>query len=89
MNYVLTALSIGLNFIPVIGNAISGIISLIQLGLEIAEVFTKKGWKYPDYINELYFVIKMFVTWAKISDGNKQELLSGVTNYIRNAKRRV
>ena len=66
VNYVLTAANIGANFIPVIGQVASLIISLVQLGLEIAEFFTKKGWKYPDYINELYFVIKMFVTEAAI-----------------------
>ncbi|WP_289748913.1 hypothetical protein, partial [Helicobacter bilis] len=86
VDYVLIAANIGANFIPVIGQLASLMISLLQLGLEIAEFFTKKGWKYPDYINELYFVIKMFVTWAKISDGNKQELLSGVTNYIEMQK---
>lgn len=86
VNYVLTAANIGANFIPVIGQMASLLISLLQLGLEIAEVLTKKGWKYPDYINELYFVIKMFVTWAKISEANKQELLSGVTNYIEMQK---
>lgn len=86
VNYVLTAANIGANFIPVIGQMASLLISLLQLGLEIAHLATKKFWKYPDYINELYFVIKMFVTWAKISEGNKQELLSGVTNYIEMQK---
>lgn len=86
VNYVLTAASIGANFIPVIGQMASLLISLLQLGLEIAHLATKKFWKYPDYINELYFVIKMFVTWAKISEANKQELLSGVTNYIEMQK---
>ncbi len=86
VNYVLTAANIGANFIPVIGQMASLLISLLQLGLEIAHLATKKFWKYPDYINELYFVIKMFVTWAKISEANKQELLSGVTNYIEMQK---
>ena len=85
-NYVLTVANIGANFVPVIGQIVSLMITLIQVGLEIAHTLTKKFWKYPDYINELYFVIKMFVTWAKISDGNKQELLSGVTNYIEMQK---
>ena len=86
VNYVLTAASIGSNFIPLVGQLASAILALAQLGLEIIHTFTKKFWKYPEYINELYFVIKMFVTWAKISDGNKQELLSGVTNYIEMQK---
>lgn len=86
VNYVLTVANIGANFIPVIGQLASLMISLLQLGLEILYVATKKFWEYPKYINELYFVIKMFVTWAKISDGNKQELLSGVTNYIEMQK---
>lgn len=85
-SYVLTAASIGSNFIPLVGQLASAILALAQLGLEIIHLTTKKFWEYPEYINELYFVIKMFVTWAKISDGNKQELLSGVTNYIEMQK---
>lgn len=85
-SYVLMAASIGSNFIPLVGQLVSAILALAQLGLEIIHTFTKKFWEYPDYINELYFVIKMFVTWAKISEGNKQELLSGVTNYIEMQK---
>ena len=86
VQYCLSIANIALNCIPAVGQLASLIISLVQLGLEIIHTFTKKFWEYPDYINELYFVIKMFVTWAKISDGNKQELLSGVTNYIEMQK---
>ena len=86
VQYSLSIANIALNCIPAVGQLASLIISLVQLGLEIIHTFTKKFWEYPDYINELYFVIKMFVTWAKISDGNKQELLSGVTNYIEMQK---
>ena len=78
VQYSLSIANIALNCIPAVGQLASLIISLVQLGLEIIHTFTKKFWEYPDYINELYFVIKMFVTWAKISDGNKQELLRGL-----------
>ena len=50
-NYVLTVANIGANFVPVIGQIVSLMITLIQVGLEIAHTLTKKFWKYPDYIN--------------------------------------
>lgn len=41
-SYVLTAAAIGSNFIPVIGQLASLMISLLQLGLEIIHTLTKK-----------------------------------------------